>query len=214
MMKMAAYTTLAMCLAAPAATAATVVPESYDMLNGDQGSFPYFDSSYSGTGNKNSAYAPLTGGVGELTDGVIATQNWFVTPDPYVGWLRTNIVITFNFASILDFNSITFYFDDSNGSGGVAPPDRAAVNGLSALVPDGPSGAPASFTMDLTALAPTSVLTTQLFHDAQYPWIMLSEVKFDAIAPIPLPAGMPLLLGGLGALALIRRKSRDVRKDA
>ena len=45
-------------------------------------------------------------------------------------------VITFSFAQAYDFNSITFYLDDSNGTGGVRPPQSVSVNGAVAAVPD------------------------------------------------------------------------------
>ena len=43
------------------------------------------------------------------------------------------------------------------------------------------------------------------FSDRDY---ARNEVLFDprSIAPVPLPAGMPLLVGGLVALGLLRRK--------
>ena len=75
------------------------------MVNGsgtaNWGTYNYFDTTYSGSGNKNAEgtifdangkaianpAAMLNGGKGLLTDGVIATQNYSqVSPGQYVGW--------------------------------------------------------------------------------------------------------------------------------
>ena len=63
-------------------------PTSYDLPNGQLGGdVPnFFDDTYTGTGNKHAVLAPLTGGLGDLTDGVIATTNWNGQYLRYVGW--------------------------------------------------------------------------------------------------------------------------------
>ena len=58
------------------AHAGLISVDSYSMLNGSRGSFTYFDDNYTGTGNTQGINAPLSGGVGKLTDGVIANQIW------------------------------------------------------------------------------------------------------------------------------------------
>ena len=77
--------------------------------------------------------APLSGGLGDLTDGVIATDNWVVTEPPagngpYVGW-TIDPVITFNFAPGTTVNAMTIYVDDANGNGGVSTPGGVRING-------------------------------------------------------------------------------------
>jgi hypothetical protein len=191
------------------AQASVVSPTSYNMLNGDSGSFPYWDGSYNGTGIVTTNHSPLTGGTGDLTDGVIATQNWFdieVHPGtgPYVGWLDYNPTIDFFFAALTTFTSMTFYFDDSEGAGGVSQPGSVTVNGTNHLVPNNPGSAPFSFTVDLTGLA-TDQLNVQIFRTDS--WVFLSEVTFDGqMAAVPLPAGGLLLLGALGGLTGLRRR--------
>ncbi len=202
----------ALALSGLAAQAATVQPVSYDMRNGQTGSFNYWDDSYDGVGDNTIDGAFLSGGTGDLTDGVIATENWNVaeTPrgpnGPYVGWVNIQPEITFNFAEVQDFTQATFYLDDSNGFGGVAPPSSITINGLTEIVADPSSGDPFAFVFDLTGLAPTDTLFVTM-ADGAGPWIFLSEVTFEnSISAVPLPAGGLLLLTGLGAAGLMRRR--------
>lgn len=202
-----------LCMIALPGVAATVVPDSYAMLNGQTGSFQYWDQSYSGAGNPSGTLSALSGGTGDLTDGIIATENWNVAEapagnGPYVGWLAIDPVITFVFDALYSFNSITFHFDDSNGAGGVQPPRSVLVNGLSSAVPNPASGAPFAFTLDLSTLAPTATLEATIFR-APSSWVFLSEVTFDAqVSAVPVPASLTLLGGALFGLGMMRRKRR------
>jgi hypothetical protein len=123
-----------------------------------------------------------------------------------VGWANRNPEIVFNFASEITFNSVTFHFDDSDGSGGVSQPGSVTVNGANYIVPVNPGPAPFSFTVDLMGQT-TNQIDTQIFRANT--WVFLSEVTFDAqVEPVPLPAGGVLLLGGLALLGGVRRKAR------
>ena len=206
--------TAAFALVAAPSFAATVVPESYSMLNGQTGSYQYWDQSYNGTGNNSVGLSQLSGGTGDLTDGIIATQNWNVVEappgnGPYVGWSTINPVITFFFDAVYNFNSITFHFDDSNGAGGVRPPSSVQVNGETGVVTDPSSGAPFSYTLDLTSIAPTDTLEATIFRNGSS-WVFLSEVTFDAsVSAVPVPASLPLLAGALFGLGVMRRRRRS-----
>src|SRR5438128_164853 len=72
----------AVALATPAA-GAQLFATSYDTPNGDgqahSGSFNYWDLGYTGAGATNVDGAALSGGLGDLTDGVIASDFWFNT---------------------------------------------------------------------------------------------------------------------------------------
>ena len=89
------------------AVAETLHVTSYEMLNGGSGTFHYWDWSYNGVGNKNMDYAPLSNGLGELTDGIIATDHWNSQPERYVGWQNMNPAVTFHFASSDLIDSVT-----------------------------------------------------------------------------------------------------------
>src|SRR6516164_5693457 len=66
------------------AFAGVLAVSSYDMPNGagqasgaGPAGFNYWDGTYNGTGNVHQDSAPLSGGVGALTDGIISTQPFF-----------------------------------------------------------------------------------------------------------------------------------------
>lgn len=147
-----ALSTLA--LSSTAAFADIVPVTSYDMNNGNgatQFTFGpnYFDFTYTnstthvlnpnaGQNGSNQAVpnnaaphnAPLTGGTGKLTDGVIATQNYSVvsstngtisnatslngTPSQYVGWKYQDPTITFHLAAGQEVGSISLYVAANN----------------------------------------------------------------------------------------------------
>lgn len=202
---------LAAQFALTAAHAAPVYATSYSMPNGSTGSFNYWDDTYDGIGNTMADFAPLSGGLGDLTDGVIATDNWNVTeppagPGPYVGW-TIDPVITFFFGVITSFASATFHFDDSNGAGGVSAPNSVTINGSNYLVAEPPGSAPFAFTVDLAGLSDDE-LSVQIFR--RNSWVFLSEVTFEsnAAAVVPVPAAGLLFISALGMLSLLRRKRR------
>ncbi|MFV0245924.1 MAG: VPLPA-CTERM sorting domain-containing protein [Qingshengfaniella sp.] len=150
-------------LASVSAHAATVQPISYSMLQGGERSGftadrTYRDDTYSGVNTDVTTGANLdiddngylSGGLGQLTDGIIATQNARVynegAPDTYpeldlyVGWrlvqmgelygTGTRPTITWEFDQAYEFNSVSFYFSrsDVEHSAGVRAPSRIAIN--------------------------------------------------------------------------------------
>jgi hypothetical protein len=120
------------------AGAAPVTILSYDMINGNNGKYDYFDEAYTGGGGLVEN-GPLTGGLGKLTDGLIGTTRFdadeFLEPvseGHYVGWSNQEVdtpTITFNLAPGSVTNSVTIWVDDADGIGGVNAPDSITING-------------------------------------------------------------------------------------
>jgi hypothetical protein len=158
-----------------------IVPQTYDMLNGETGTYTYFDDIYDGDGDPTQALSPLSNGLGELVDGVIATENWNVNNRPYVGWNTIDPTITFHFDGQTQIRMVTIHVDDSNGSGGVYPPeDVTLVMGGETLVfpvPDPPGGEPFAFTMDDLDLEGETLELTIADYSSYGSYMMLSEVE-------------------------------------
>jgi hypothetical protein len=203
---------------------------SYDMPNGsgqaNSGSYNYWDLSYNGSGATTVDAAPLTGGVGDITDGTIATDNWYnvenaVGTGPYVGWRNTvtpNPTIVFHFTpsplDIVEFLSLTLYLDDANGTGGVKPPSQIRIrvgSGVDEYIPvaDPVGGAPFALNIDLHHQLGDD-LEVQLFNQDE--WVFLSEASFDGLIithddfGAPEPGSMALLAVSLAGLGLVRRR--------
>jgi len=192
------------------AAAAPILPTSYDMLNGNTGSYNYWDQIYTGAGCVTCDNSPLSGGQGDLTDGIIATTNWFDAEfppgnGPYVGW-TLDPLITFHFAPGTTVDSLTIYVDDADGQGGVSLPSGVRINGQLFSIGDAPGAEPKAFTFG--GLNLTGDVGLELLRSTS--WVFLSEVQFDSgtATPIPEPMSLTLLGSGLAALAgkRLRRK--------
>lgn len=213
--------TAAFLLTAVAQAAVPVMPTSYAMPNGygmaSGGSFNYWDKSYTGSGNPSQDYSPLSGGLGDLTDGVIATENWHLVENvegtgPYVGWnLGEPWLITFQFAQAQTFETVTVWYDDPDGLGDVAPPAAftVTVNGVTQRfeISDAAGAVPtfSVLTLQPGMVGSSLVLGVERFNNG----VMLSEVQFTA-TPVPEPASALLLSLGLGLTTWARRSRREV----
>lgn len=205
---------------APSALAAAVTPVTYDLPNGDGlahgGSYNYWDKAYTGSGNTTTDGAALSGGHGDLTDGVVATQNWFNTENaegtgPYVAWRGIDPTIVFHFAGGTHLSSITLHADDANGAGGVHAPGGITIGGTSYSFADPAGSAPNTFTVDGLDLVGQDFAVTIHARNTDS-WTFVSEVTFEAAA-VPEPAHWALALAGLGTVATWRR-SRAQRASA
>ncbi len=206
-------------LGASTASAATVSALYYDMQNGGSGAFTYYDDSYtcvnlvacSANGTQGTDYSSLFGGKGDLTDGVIASANWFSTPAPYVGWQNFDPLIQFHFAPGTSIHSVTIFFDDSGGAGTVSPPASFDfTNGgptQNFLVGTNPSPTnPYSQTFNVALGATTQLDITSHRRNN---WQMISEIQFDGSqSSVPEPASGLLAIAGLGLVPLLRRRFR------
>jgi len=197
-----------LCAAGSAYAGASLNPDSYNMLNGNTGSYNYWDETYSGVGCVTCDNAALTGGRGDLTDGIVATDNWFVTEappgnGPYVGW-TLDPVITFHWNSTVNISSATFYFDDADGAGGVSAPASVTVDGINFPIADPIGSAPFSFVANGFSFTGNDLVVSIQRNNA---WVFLSEVEFNA-APIPEPETYAMLLAGLGLLGFMARRRK------
>ena len=200
------------------AGAAPIAVTSYDMPNGNGqasgGSYNYWDLSYSGAGAKTTDGAALSGGTGDLTDGVVASNFWFNVENgagtgPYVGWYAPatpNPVITFNFGGAPVITGIDIHVDNS-WQGGVYAPASILVDGVAQLftVP-----APGSIgTISLTGLNLTGNSHTIQFGQAFGGWTFVSEISFfGETGAVPEPASWAMMIAGFGlAGAAMRRRS-------
>jgi hypothetical protein len=193
----------------------------YDTPNGTLGGLPYLDEFYAcqgivactPQGNNLLSGAPLTGGLGDLTDGVIANQNWDINATPYIGWADTNPLIEFHFAPTHVINTVTISFDDSDGQGGVSLPLSVTfgngINTLNIVVDEAPGSAPVSISFDVASLGATDYLS--VMPNRKISWTFISEVAFDGDpTPVPEPDSATLFatafLATLAAGAIRRHK--------
>ena len=188
------------------AHAGIITVDSYDMLNGSTGSYTYWDDSYSGSGSTTSG-AALTGGAGDLTDGIIASGNWFNNPEDYVGWNNYNPLITFNFGSNVMIDSITVYVDDSNGYGGVYTPSSVdiGISGGSLFnhqTIDPITSTSLSYTFSNLGLTGNSI---DIRFNRSGPWVFVSEVTFDG-QEVQVPEPSTLAIFALGMIGLASRR--------
>jgi hypothetical protein len=212
---------------AATAGAAPLAVTSYDMTNGGTSSLgtSLRDDTYTGgTGNPGVNYSILTGGIGELTNGITNGGNWNTTPGPYVGWQQSALaspIITFHFGAMENFNDVHIYTNwqysassvDFSVNGGSTWINRA----VNLLAPS-----TANVWVDFLGLGLTGNTLTLRLNDRannSYPdqvvrsadWIMIQEVTFDGspAAAIPEPKSYAFLLAGLGLLWLGKRRQQQ-----
>ena len=100
------------------------MPISYSMNNGDSHSFKTFhDDTYTGSGNRNVDTSFLSGGLGQLTDGLFGNDNFLdtgcgggsIVSYCWVGWVNTSpVVITFDLGAVKDISQVNVHGSDWN----------------------------------------------------------------------------------------------------
>lgn len=205
-------------LASAASSASPLAVTNYSMNNGDLGSYNYRDFTYSHCGGLcDIPQAPLSGGVGKLTDGVSPPVDW-IDEGPisgttsWVGWDSSqgqpDPLVIFGFAQAVTIDSVTFWLSNTH-NGQVALPASISVGGINHLLaPDEASFAPRAVTFSGLNLTGPSI-DVQFFQNSNYlqsTWVMLGEVSFEGTVAIPEPATLALLALGLAGLGFSRRK--------
>jgi hypothetical protein len=188
-------------LGSTAASAGLVTVTSYDMNNGNgvlqNGDNKYFDSTYTvptyATTNGSSLVvpsnaapkeAPLSGGVGKLTDGVIPTQNYSGVPQQYVGWKYQDPTIVFHLASGSSISTVTLYVASS----------LAGTLGYGGLV-----GQPAS--VDVSITGPGNTISTPTYTTTFSDYL---GDPYNGTEVITLAFSKPILSSDLFTLTLNR----------
>ncbi len=202
--------------------AAALTVTSYSMPNGGTGAYVYQDTTYSNcpASDCTTTGALLSGGKGRLTNGVIPTTDWNIGSNSagWIGWDsgETNgfdPAVTFNLAGSSTINSVSIWYDNSLGLGGVTEPSSVIIDGTRyAFTPDSVEG-PQNFTvsgLDLTG----SSANLQFFQGTEE-WIMIGQVTFNGTAgggpsTTPEPTTIFLMGGGLLAALLAFRGRRSL----
>jgi hypothetical protein len=216
-----------------------VFATSYDLYNGagnaGYGNVTLFDDNYNGSGNKTIGYAPLSGGLGDLTDGVAAVKNWgdcsgarpcvsgpSYDNSPYVGWRMSSLAapsVTFHFAPGTSIDEVKI----SMNYGYHASPLGFSMGGVSLSKGADPTytGGGANHWYDFAGLGLTGDTLKITFNYNREPWssahpfgpadwVLVSEAQFFAATPaIPEPATNAMLLAGLGLLGIAARRRKQ-----
>lgn len=199
--------------------AAPVLPDSYSMPNGQAGNWIYQDNTYTNClGNAcNTSLANLSGGTGKLTDGIVTSDDWFGsgqpfgTSVPWVGWNLFNPTITFYFSGLPTISRVGLYFDNTPGNGDVRMPESVDIAGVNYNVNADGQWGPRWVYFDIPT-ASFSSLDVTLHQVSGIPnsWVMLGEVSFNTetdASAVPEPATVGLL--GLGIIAMAARHYRS-----
>jgi len=199
-----------------AASAAPLAVNSYSMDNGGTGTYVYQDGTYSNcvANSCNTTGAPLMGGTGRLTNGVVPTADWNVGSNSsgWIGWDSgelngSNPTIDFFFPGSSTINSVSIWYDNSLGAGGVTEPASVSIDGTNyAFTPNSTEG-PQLFTISGLNLTGSSA-TVQFFQGTDV-WIMIGQVTFNgAVSTAPEPGTTVLMGGGLFAAAFMLWRKR------
>ncbi|MFM7075649.1 MAG: ELWxxDGT repeat protein [Planctomycetaceae bacterium] len=166
-------------------------PVAYSMPQGDSGSFQYWDDGYSGSGGQGDS-APLSGGLGQLTDGIVGADDWAAdlgngNAREWVGWVEKNPDIIFDLGVMRRVTGVRVHAN-SAGYGGVGLFAAVTVS----YSDDGVTWSAAS--RHVTSAAERAD-TRARFHEVggegvgrfarvsierDAPWIFVSEIEFTA----------------------------------
>src|SRR5262245_5449555 len=175
---------------------------TYSMQNGESGSQTYYDDIYGGpgsSGNPNVSGSFLSGGLGQLTNGLFANGG-DIFDDEWVGWSSIQPTVTIDLGSTYFVNSIGFHASNwSPPFNDVGAPGSALLSfslDNSAYTPLGTYNTTAADRsgddprwVDLPFGVTARYLRAQLFDGTKVsgtspgakPWIFLDEARVDGI---------------------------------
>lgn len=209
----------------PAASQAGIVVSSYSMPDGADLHGAYYDNAYSGT---RAADGTLSGGTGDLTDGVTSASvvAGYGAWAPYVLWDGISPTIVFDLGESYAISSIVLSFKYYAQAAVYLPSslglrfssDGLNYGGAQLRTLSDAERVPGSDNSDgiydvLAAPAGGRYVELTLNNGPENRWLALAEVSFDGVpggAPaegLPEPGGLALALTALGALAALRRKA-------
>lgn len=201
---------------------ASLTPLTYNMVDGAPLHGAYYDNAYNGT--SNAGY--LSGGRGDLTDGVTTASvvMGYGAWAPYVLWDGISPVITFDFGSVHTLSSVLTYFKFyasaavyMPGSMGLRMSDDGVNFGstqlrtLSDAERTGSDNTDGVFEL-LSGPVSGRYLELTLNNGPQNRWLALGEVVFEgtpgglAQQALPEPGTVSLAALALASLAGLRRK--------
>ena len=224
----AAIALFVVALTQASATTILAVPlsiASYAMPNGESGSQTYYDDTYGGpgaSGNPGVSGSPLSGGLGQLTNGLFAAPA-DIFDDEWIGWANIQPTITIDLGSAHFVNTIGFHASNwSPPFNDVGAPGSAALSYSLDNVTYTPLGTYLTTVADQSGDDPRWVdlpfgvgaryLRAQLFDGTKQagtspgakPWIFLDEARVDGVVPEP----TTLALLALAAVAFPLRRVR------
>lgn len=218
------FTLFLLTVLSTSASAGEISATSYDLYNGGIGGYgnvTFYDDTYTGTGSKTTPYAWLSGGLGDLTDGTVATHNWSdcggASPCTqynavYVAWPKYGGLtflpfITFHFAPNTNIDEVKISMMDY-ASPSEVDFSMGGTTKIQTVTPEYSAGNNSWY--DFTGLGLSGNSLTLTFNYNQSPpwdWLFVSEVEFyGSQTAVPEPATMLLLGSGLIGLAGYGRK--------
>jgi YVTN family beta-propeller protein len=181
-------------------------PVTYAMPDGGDG--PYRDNTYSGNGCLSCDGAPLSGGLGKLTDGVLGGDDWASDPKLWVGWDIAEPTITFDFGDVKTFGLVRIHSNNFQ-TGAVFLWDAVTLdfsndgqnfsNAFTYTTTDAQKADRTARFIDVPVPnIPARFVRARFSHTQQ--WVFISEFQFRTAAVDTTPPGMKLVAPANGGL--------------